>query len=46
MKRKWTYGGARKHIADANQGRIPFGLTYCSACDFLKIRVSHAKITG
>lgn len=40
MKRNWTDYEAKKHIADVNRGRIPFGLTFCSACDYLKIKVS------
>jgi hypothetical protein len=41
MKR-WTQETAHNYIRRVNSGKIPFGITFCSACDFLKISVKIA----
>ena len=41
-KRLWTHHSARAHIVVVNKGRLPMGLTYCSACDFLGIEIKLA----
>ena len=43
MKRNWTRDSARAYITKAKAGRVPFGLTFCSACDFLKAPVWFEK---
>lgn len=43
MKRNWTRDSARAHMAKVEKGKAPFGLTFCSACDFLKKSVPYAK---
>ena len=34
-KRKWTYIEAWRHINDVEDKKAKYGLTYCSACDFV-----------
>ena len=41
-KRFWTHSDAKWHIVQVNKGKLPMGLTYCSACDFLGIPVRTA----
>ena len=40
MKRKWTVDEARSYVMKVQKGKIPSGLTYCSAIDFL---INHTK---
>lgn len=37
MKKRWTYEKAHQHVAAVQAKRRPYGLAYCSACDFLHI---------
>jgi len=43
MKRKWTKKEAKKYIHMVNRMMILYGLTFCSACDFLGISVNTTK---
>lgn len=40
---RWTHDKATQHIVRVNRGKIPYGLTYLSACDFLHINPAAAK---
>ena len=35
MSKKWTVDEARAYVVKVQKGKIPTGLTYCSALDFL-----------
>ena len=35
MAKKWNVEEARNYVAKVQKGKIPYGLTYCSAIDFL-----------
>jgi hypothetical protein len=39
MKKIWTQDSARAHISKVKSGKAPYGLTFCSACDFLGLSV-------
>jgi hypothetical protein len=41
---KWTEFEAKQWIVKVNSGKEKYGLKYCSACDFLKITISSAKL--
>lgn len=40
MKKKWTEFSAKEWISKVNSGKEKYGLTFCSACDFLKVSAS------
>lgn len=42
-KSGWTQESATNHICRVNRGRLPMGLSYCSACDLLHINMAYAK---
>lgn len=35
MSKKWTTEEARSYITKVQKGKLPVGLTYCSALDFI-----------
>ena len=42
--REWNEHTAKQWILSVNLGKEKYGLKYCSACDFLKITTSTAKL--
>lgn len=42
MKRQWTVAEARAHVALVASEKLPRGLKYCSAVDFLR-RITERK---
>lgn len=42
MKRQWTVAEARTHVALVASEKLPRGLKYCSAVDFLR-RITERK---
>ena len=42
--KKWTDTEAKQWIIKVNLGKEKYGLKYCSACDFLKIKTTLAKL--
>lgn len=43
MKRKWTQESATKHILKVQAKKLPWGLTLCSACDYLRLDMKLLK---
>lgn len=43
MKKTWTEASAKGWIAKVNTNKEKFGLSFCSACDYLKVSVSIAR---
>ena len=43
MKKTWTEPSAMAWITKVNSGKEKFGLSFCSACDYLKISVGIAR---
>jgi len=43
MRKTWTETTAKTWISKVNAGKEKFGLTFCSACDYLKVSVSNSR---
>lgn len=43
MKRQWTVAEARAHVALVASEKLPRGLKYCSAVDFLRRTTERKK---
>lgn len=44
MKKKWAHDKASRHVAAVQAKRRPYGLTYCSACDFLGVAPKYRAV--